>query len=297
MHVGTIRQLNFSNDQPNLSYHYLFSASDDGCIGIWKRLRSNKIQSAYPSSWECIRQLRRHKGSVRSFAIHPSNRCAFSMSDDKTFRVWNLLRGRQSYAMKLKYIADDAQSLSISPSGQYLLFNWSDRFSVFSLNFQNESSKNDSQNEKTHLGTMQFDQNMSSLPVVFSEDDRLGEDSFHMYVLVGVGGYLNLIKFNSSLNEPKIVSGLRLPGKRVKFIGINSWPSDFVDSDFVYSGRSKIVTVVTNDGDGSYVRGYAIDLNSSDNMETNVNFIPLFSYDLSGARVTALSVEWCFKET
>ncbi|KAK4475777.1 hypothetical protein MN116_001035 [Schistosoma mekongi] len=280
MHVGTIRQLKFTMELHDSAYCHLFSASDDGCIGIWRcEVPGGKlVKCPHPSAWECIRQIRRHKGPLQSIAVHPSNRCLFSISADKTFRVWNLLRGRQAYATRLKNIANDARRLSMSPT-------------------ETDASRDGA----FILGNVQFSNPPTSDPTFFSEDDELhnqkSSDPLFAYVLVGIDASLTLIKFNIRNNSSKpcileITSKVLLSGKRIKFIEVLHWPSRLVESEPICLGRSRLVIVVTTDGDGSHIRGYAVNLNSTDALEPGKPFILLFTYDVPSARITALAATW-----
>ncbi|CAH8867900.1 unnamed protein product [Trichobilharzia szidati] len=323
MHVGTIRQLKFITEPPNSPYCHMFSASDDGCIAIWRcenaadggKLTKGKTpsSSSSPSSWECIRQIRRHKGPVQSIAVHPSNRCLFSISEDKTFRVWNLLRGRQAYAIRLKNLADGARGVSVSPTGSRLLLVWPDKFDMINLtggDFPAEAdcSGSGGKTEAFSYGSVQFPNPTTSEPVFFSEDDyfdneatenRALSDPLSAYVLVGVDSSLTLFKFgirgknSSDLGKPCMTSKVVLPGKRIKFLQVLNWPSHLVASETLCQGpRSRLVVAVTTEADCSHIRGYIVNLNMTDVLEPGKSFIPVFTYDVWNARITALSAAW-----
>ncbi|CAH8573060.1 unnamed protein product [Schistosoma turkestanicum] len=303
MHVGTIRQLRFIAEPCGSAYCHFFSAGDDGCIGIWRceTPGGQLTKCPHPSAWECVRQIRRHKGPVQSIAIHPSHRCLFSISADKTFRVWNLLRGRQAYAIRLKNLAGEANKLTMSPTGNRLLFIWPDKFKMVDLVSELKADPNTSENEAFVLGSVQFSNPPTSDPTFFSEDDELciqnSSDPLFAYVLVGIGATLMLIKFNIRSNTskpwtPEITSKVTLPGKRIKFIQVLHWPSDLAEKEQICRGRSRLVVVITTEADGSHVRGYAVDINSTDILEPGKSFIPLFTYDIPSARITALAATW-----
>ncbi|CAH8608448.1 unnamed protein product [Heterobilharzia americana] len=308
MHVGTIRQLKFTIEPHDTTYCHLFSASDDGCIAIWRCETPGGLltKCPHPSSWECVRQIRRHKGPVQSIAIHPSNRCLFSISEDKTFRVWNLLRGRQAYAVKLKNLANGAKGLSMSPTGKRILLIWPDKFDMINLAGELDTDADTSKNEVFNLGGVQFPNPTTSEPVFFSEDDEEihyqdSSDSCFAYVLIGVDVSLNMFKFNvhknsAKLGKPEVTSKVLLPGKRIKYLQVLHWPSCLVKDESIFQGRSRLVVTISTEADCSHVRGYAVNLNSSDVLEPGKSFIPFFTYDVWSARITALSASWISSE-
>ncbi|CAJ0632631.1 15379_t:CDS:2 [Entrophospora sp. SA101] len=75
-HEGSITTLKFYNKTNMLS------GSDDGLICIWRT-----------KDWECLKNLKGHKGRVNSLDIHPTGKIALSVSIDKTVILWNLLNG------------------------------------------------------------------------------------------------------------------------------------------------------------------------------------------------------------
>ncbi|CAJ0845556.1 2515_t:CDS:2 [Entrophospora sp. SA101] len=66
-HEGSITTLKFYNKTNMLS------GSDDGLICIWRT-----------KDWECLKNLKGHKGRVNSLDIHPTGKIALSVSIDKT---------------------------------------------------------------------------------------------------------------------------------------------------------------------------------------------------------------------
>lgn len=48
-----------------------------------------------------LRSLRGHKGRVNSVAVHPSGKVALSVGQDRTLRMWDLMRGKGSASTKL----------------------------------------------------------------------------------------------------------------------------------------------------------------------------------------------------
>lgn len=303
MHVGTIRQLEFSHEPLGTAASHLFSSSDDGCIAIWRRNArlGSKGGTAVGPSWECIRVLRRHKGPVTSIAIHPSNRCAFSLSEDKTLRVWNLLRGRQAYATRLKTVADGAEAVRLSSSGERMLFIWPNRFEVIDLSATTSVSETqDAACLGKLIGSVHFPQAHSASPVFFSEDDHEAVDQPKwVYLLAGLGR--NLCAFRCPLASSSVSSKptgvencgeVLLPGKRVKFIHVSAWAPSVGQAAFPFGPRSRLVTLVTTESDGSYLRGYAVDFSEHSRLEMDLSVFVLFTYDLNSVRITSLAAGW-----
>ncbi|RHY22759.1 hypothetical protein DYB25_006367 [Aphanomyces astaci] len=57
-------------------------------------------------------------GPVNSIAVHPSGKLAFSVSKDKTLRMWNLVKGRSAYIRRLD---QEATCVFLSQDGNRLL--------------------------------------------------------------------------------------------------------------------------------------------------------------------------------
>jgi protein MAK11 len=85
-HGGSISTLFFYRNS------HLLSGSHDGIISLWRT-----------NDWECLHDLKGHKGKVNQLAVHPSGRLALSVSDDKTMRTWNLLTGRCAYITRMPF--------------------------------------------------------------------------------------------------------------------------------------------------------------------------------------------------
>lgn len=112
-HTGTITALEF------LRSAFLFSASEDGNIGIWNTRK-----------WECDKILRGHKDAVNSLSIHSSGKLLISVSKDKTLRTWNLVKGRCAYIVNLK---DVSHQVLWSPSGVYFAVVFNDRIDMYDI--------------------------------------------------------------------------------------------------------------------------------------------------------------------
>ncbi|XP_050455601.1 p21-activated protein kinase-interacting protein 1-like [Cataglyphis hispanica] len=95
---------------------HLFTCSSDG-----------SISAVRCGNWQLDKHwLTAHKGSVNTFAIHPTGKLALSTGEDGVLRTWNLIKGRQAYATnlvpKLKSNAKWITIIKWSPSGnKYLL--------------------------------------------------------------------------------------------------------------------------------------------------------------------------------
>lgn len=82
--LGSITSLQFP------SRSHLLSASEDGTLCLF-----------HARDWTVLRSLKGHKGHVNSVAIHPSGKVALSVGQDKTLRMWDLMRGKGSASTKL----------------------------------------------------------------------------------------------------------------------------------------------------------------------------------------------------
>ncbi|VEL35185.1 unnamed protein product [Protopolystoma xenopodis] len=314
MHTGTIRALRFASTAGHLnSPHHLISIADDACVAIWryhqsfdikledappskKQKLSNKSSvSANDSRWECIRQMRRHKAAIIQLALHPTKRAAISISKDKTLRIWNLARGRQAYAVRLKTLrAEGLIDLDFSPSGEYLLFIWPNRFSIINI-LPSPTNLNDHTSELppksckfSHkaVGSVNLLRPITASPVFFAEDDS----ACFIYILVGVGSFLKAYRFpnykdplsaSKMSDSVELLGEAKLPCNRIKFLRILPWPHG--------TSLLRLVVILSADSDASYVRGHLIDLGKSDWFSF---MTPVFMYDLKSVRVTTLASEW-----
>ena len=68
--------------------------------------------------WILLRVLKGHKGSINSFAVHPSGKLAVTVGRDKTVRTWNLLKGRSLYVHNRK---TEVGLVRWSPQGTFYL--------------------------------------------------------------------------------------------------------------------------------------------------------------------------------
>nr|XP_012226354.1 PREDICTED: p21-activated protein kinase-interacting protein 1-like [Linepithema humile] len=111
-HTDTINCVTFTPEGS-----HLFTCSKDGSIGAI-RCGNWQMEKLWPTA---------HKGSaVNTLAIHPSGKLALSTGEDGTLRTWNLIKGRQAYAINLvPTLKNEAKWITIvkwSPSGEkYLL--------------------------------------------------------------------------------------------------------------------------------------------------------------------------------
>ncbi|XP_014482105.1 PREDICTED: p21-activated protein kinase-interacting protein 1-like isoform X2 [Dinoponera quadriceps] len=112
LHNDTINCIAFT---PGASH--LFTCSKDGSIA-----------GVRCGNWQTEKHWRQaHKGSaVNTLAVHPTGKLALSAGTDGVLRTWNLVKGRQAYAINLTpRLKHDAKNVTIvrwSPSGdKYLL--------------------------------------------------------------------------------------------------------------------------------------------------------------------------------
>jgi len=101
--AGTITSLTFPTPA------YLLTTSFDSRLNLY-RVRD----------WALLRTLRGHIGRVNSATSHPSGRVALSVGEDKTIRMWDLMRGKGAASIKI-----DFEAIGIK-------FNWNGNlFAVF----------------------------------------------------------------------------------------------------------------------------------------------------------------------
>ncbi|KAG6334172.1 hypothetical protein ID866_4919 [Astraeus odoratus] len=83
-HEGSITHLQFP------SRSHLLSASEDGTLCLF-----------HARDWAVLRTFKGHKGRVNSVAVHPSGKVALSVGQDRTLRMWDMMRGKGSASTKL----------------------------------------------------------------------------------------------------------------------------------------------------------------------------------------------------
>ncbi|VUZ41362.1 unnamed protein product [Hymenolepis diminuta] len=273
-HSGTIRHLIFADS------HHLLSTGEDSCIAIWRCSGSNKItQNSH--KWQCIRQMRRHKAPIRAMALHPSKRLAFSIADsegDHTLRIWSLTRGRQAYTSRLRALnAEGASDISVVKEGSFhfLLVQVAaptfHRLDIFDLNHATHKA----------VFSARFPVLLSRPPVVFHVDEDC------IYLLVGIGCLLRAYKCQFNRIRMEVIAESRIQGKRFKFLKALPWHE-----------KGKLIAMVTSDADGSYVRGYILDLegikekSEGDKTVPSLCLKPIFAYDVPGIRITQADAVW-----
>mmetsp|Transcript_38248 Transcript_38248/g.108128 ORF Transcript_38248/g.108128 Transcript_38248/m.108128 type:complete len:206 (-) Transcript_38248:906-1523(-) len=67
---------------------HLLSGGEDGVVNSWEA----------GGSWDHLSSLKGHKGAVSGLAVHHSGRVALSVGLDCGLRLWDLSRGKTSYA-------------------------------------------------------------------------------------------------------------------------------------------------------------------------------------------------------
>ncbi|XP_044749175.1 p21-activated protein kinase-interacting protein 1-like [Coccinella septempunctata] len=109
-HVATVNCLSFTD-----KHTHLISGSSDGVLAII-RVGNWQIEKKWDKA---------HKGlAIYDVAIHPSGKLALTIGADSTLRTWNLVKGRQAYAINLMTKSKDAKSLEKivwSPEGTYFI--------------------------------------------------------------------------------------------------------------------------------------------------------------------------------
>ncbi|XP_050506568.1 p21-activated protein kinase-interacting protein 1-like [Diabrotica virgifera virgifera] len=96
-HSSTVTCLDFT---PNHSH--ILSGSQDGLLAI-TRVGNWQVEKLWDKA---------HKGSaIIDIAVHPTGKLALTLGDDCTLRTWNLVKGRQAYAVNLKSKSKDPKSI------------------------------------------------------------------------------------------------------------------------------------------------------------------------------------------
>lgn len=113
-HNGTITHIEFVGD-------FMISSDDSGVICIWKILGR---------SYECMKTLTGHKGSVLSMSVHPSGKLLLSVGHDKTLRTWNLVTAKRAYTTSIQSMAD---IIRWSPDGEKYILCYNGKLDVCSL--------------------------------------------------------------------------------------------------------------------------------------------------------------------
>ncbi|KAH7890993.1 WD40-repeat-containing domain protein [Phlebopus sp. FC_14] len=113
-HEGSITYLQFP------SRSHLLSASEDGTLCLF-----------HARDWAVLRSLKGHKGRVNSVAVHPSGKVALSVGQDKTLRMWDLMRGKGSASVKL---GKEGEVVRWSITGSNFVVQSQSSIEVFSTN-------------------------------------------------------------------------------------------------------------------------------------------------------------------
>lgn len=107
---------------------HLFSCSNDGTIAAVRC-----------GNWQLEKHWQKpHKGlAVNTLAIHPTGKIALSTGADGILRTWNLVKGRQAYAInlvpRLKLDAKNVNVLKWSPNGEKYLMAVNQKIDVYSV--------------------------------------------------------------------------------------------------------------------------------------------------------------------
>ncbi|KAJ8970211.1 hypothetical protein NQ314_001358 [Rhamnusium bicolor] len=96
-HDATVTCLQFTNN-----HSHILSGSSDGVLAI-VRVGNWQVEKVWDKA---------HKGSaILDIAVHSSGKLALTLGSDCTLRTWNLVKGRQAYAINLNSKCKDAKSL------------------------------------------------------------------------------------------------------------------------------------------------------------------------------------------
>ncbi|KAK9887030.1 hypothetical protein WA026_019956 [Henosepilachna vigintioctopunctata] len=105
-HDSAVTSLQFTN-----KHTHLISGSSDGVLAI-TRVGNWTLEKKWDKA---------HKGSsILDIALHPSGKLALTIGGDNTLRTWNLIKGRQAYAINLNTKSKDSKTLERiiwSPNG------------------------------------------------------------------------------------------------------------------------------------------------------------------------------------
>ncbi|KAF8722670.1 hypothetical protein AX14_009685 [Amanita brunnescens Koide BX004] len=83
-HQGSITHLLFP------SRSHLLSASEDGTLCLF-----------HARDWTVLRAMKGHKARINAVAVHPSGKVALSVGQDRTLRMWDLMRGKGVASTKI----------------------------------------------------------------------------------------------------------------------------------------------------------------------------------------------------
>ncbi|KAB7494381.1 p21-activated protein kinase-interacting protein 1-like, partial [Armadillidium nasatum] len=117
IHQGTINCLVYHESG------FLFSASDDGIIGIID-IKNLKVR----------KELKGHNAPVTGFAVHPSGKLGLSISKDRRVMTWDLMKGKRAYVGALKKAGE---IIKWSPDGSHYLISCSNLLNIYSLEHGN----------------------------------------------------------------------------------------------------------------------------------------------------------------
>lgn len=113
-HSGTITGIEFYDE-------FMLSSDDVGTICIWKILGR---------SFECLKTLTGHKGSVLSLSVHPTGKLLLTVGQDKTIRTWNLVTAKRAYTTSTPAPVDIVQW---TPGGDKYILCYNGKLDVCSV--------------------------------------------------------------------------------------------------------------------------------------------------------------------
>lgn len=177
-HSGTITDIEFYNE-------FMISCDDSGIICIWKVLGK---------SFECMKTLSGHKGSVSSLSVHPSGKILLSVGQDKTLRTWNLVTAKRAYTTNTPSMIDIVRW---SPDGEKYILCYNGKIDICSMA------------KAASLHTIKLPGRGHSLDFVFSEIFAVGCEN-GLLVFVNVNSGVIIHEYKTASNRIKCVSAHEL---------------------------------------------------------------------------------------
>ncbi|EFN60143.1 hypothetical protein CHLNCDRAFT_133558 [Chlorella variabilis] len=90
---------------------HLLSGSADGSVSVWQA----------GGGWECLKTMRGHRKDVAAISVHPSGLLALTVSRDGFMRMWDLVKGRCTYHVRLEVEAEGVEFCREDGGARYAL--------------------------------------------------------------------------------------------------------------------------------------------------------------------------------